>query len=323
MRGTVRSLKSELKVKPIREIHPNAPTNLELVEADLNKEEEWLQAVKGVDHIQHIASPVPSKQPKKRDALVPAAVNGTLYVLQAADQEPSVKSVVITSSSSLYWEGRVYPPGKTVLDETTEGEEALAGSYALSKMRAAKAALEHYKSKPHSYKMCLICPSLVVGPTRIDVLNGTSLIPVYFLRGKIPRVPNFGQPSVDVRDVALAHILGMEKIEAVEGEKFLVNARTLPMQEIAEVLHEEFTQYGYKITTKKMGHCMFKVAAFFDSAIDRFSFTEGRQIEIQTNKLEKALNIEFKFRDLRASIIEATYELIKRGHIPDKTHKKK
>lgn len=50
------------------------------------------------------------------------AVNGTLNVLQAADEEPRVKSVVITSSATLYLDGRPYPPGKTVLDETQEGD---------------------------------------------------------------------------------------------------------------------------------------------------------------------------------------------------------
>ena len=39
----------------------------------------------------------------------------------------------------------------------------------------------------------------------------------------------------------MIHILAMENIEAVDGEKFLVNARTLSMQETAEVLHYEFT----------------------------------------------------------------------------------
>ena len=62
-------------------------------------------------------------------------------MLRAADEEPSVKSVVITSSASLFLDGRVYPPGKTVLDETDEGDEAIAAAYPLSKMRAAKAAL--------------------------------------------------------------------------------------------------------------------------------------------------------------------------------------
>lgn len=46
---------------------------------------------------------------------------------------------------------------------------------------------------------------------------------------------------MDVRDVAKVHILAMENIAALEGEKFLINNRTLSMQETAEILHEEFT----------------------------------------------------------------------------------
>lgn len=30
---------------------------------------------------------------------------------------------------------------------------------------------------------------MVMGPTRIDVLNATSQVPVYFLKNKLPSVP--------------------------------------------------------------------------------------------------------------------------------------
>ena len=95
------------------------------------------------------------------------------------------------------------------------------------------------------------------------------------------------------------------------------------MQETAEILHEEFTQYGYKITTKKMGHCMFSLACFFDSSMGQLKAVEGKQVEVKTHKLQKALGQEIEFIDLKKTIVEAGYEVIKRGHVKDLTQKKK
>ena len=124
----MRSLKNEVKIKPIRELHPAAAENLELVEADLEKEDGWAEAVKGVDYIQHTASPIPLKPPSKREALVAPAVNGTLFVLRAADAEPSVKGVVITSTSAVFMSGHKLQPGVNVLDETKIGQRSWAVS---------------------------------------------------------------------------------------------------------------------------------------------------------------------------------------------------
>ena len=41
VRGTVRSLENETKVKPLRELCPEAEHKLELVEADLTNAESW------------------------------------------------------------------------------------------------------------------------------------------------------------------------------------------------------------------------------------------------------------------------------------------
>ena len=41
VRGTVRDLSNEEKVKPLKELYPDAKHPLELVEADLTKEEGW------------------------------------------------------------------------------------------------------------------------------------------------------------------------------------------------------------------------------------------------------------------------------------------
>ena len=48
VRGTVRSLKNQEKVQPLRELCPDAKFPLELVEADLLSPDGWTKAVKGL-----------------------------------------------------------------------------------------------------------------------------------------------------------------------------------------------------------------------------------------------------------------------------------
>ncbi len=60
VRGTVRSLKDEKKISPLKKLVINPKHELELVEADLLNESSWLNAVKGCTYVMHTASPFPS-----------------------------------------------------------------------------------------------------------------------------------------------------------------------------------------------------------------------------------------------------------------------
>jgi dihydroflavonol-4-reductase len=51
VRGTVRSIKNEEKVAHLRNMCPGAEGRLELVEADLNAEKGWAEAVQGCTFI--------------------------------------------------------------------------------------------------------------------------------------------------------------------------------------------------------------------------------------------------------------------------------
>ena len=99
VRGTVRSLKNEEKVAPLRKLVNYPKHELELVEADLLDEGSWYNAVQGCTHVLHTASSFPNESPKDENELIVPAVNGTLNVFNACVQQGSrVKRVVLTSS---------------------------------------------------------------------------------------------------------------------------------------------------------------------------------------------------------------------------------
>ena len=97
VRGTVRSLNNDRKVKPLLKLGQGAKYPIELVEADLLCANSWKKAAEGVDVVMHTASPVILDENVAEEEIVRPAVEGTLNVLNAA-LAAGVKRVVLTSS---------------------------------------------------------------------------------------------------------------------------------------------------------------------------------------------------------------------------------
>ena len=97
VRGTLRSQSRAQEVRDGLTSTGVDTANLELVEADLLKDDGWEDAVTGMDYILHVASPFIVGVPKHEDDLIRPAVQGTERVLSAAISK-KVKKVVLTSS---------------------------------------------------------------------------------------------------------------------------------------------------------------------------------------------------------------------------------
>ena len=70
VRATIRSLKDEKKIAPLKELAKNAKHELEFAEADLLNEQSWINAVKGCDYVMHTASPVPNYVPNDENEVI-------------------------------------------------------------------------------------------------------------------------------------------------------------------------------------------------------------------------------------------------------------
>lgn len=228
VRGTVRSLSNEQKVKHLKELCPGAKHELELVEADLTEtgEEGWDAAVRGCDFILHVASPFPIEEPKDENELIKPAVEGTLNVLKAAARmEKPPKRVVLTSSVVAVYTG-TDPRGKVYSDDdwtVTDSTQYPCPAYNKSKTLAEKAAWEFVESLPEGKKIELatINPSLVQGP----LLSGSSCSSADIVKnlatGKMPGLVEMYVGTVSVLDVARAHLLAMTNKDAA-GKRFIV-----------------------------------------------------------------------------------------------------
>eukprot|EP01136_Pigoraptor_vietnamica_P035823 Opistho-1_new@101572 len=246
VRGTVRNVNDE-KLKFLREIGANAEENarLELVEADLLKEGSFDKTVEGCDVVMHTASPfLLGKVSKPQEQLVDPAVKGTTNVLNAVAKAPTVKRVILTSSTVAIYGN----PGERGIGHVfTEDDWNISSKldtdpYSLSKRLAEEAAWELAK-KQSQYDLVTINPSLVFGPSLSGRTDSQSvqLFDAYFNGKYRTGVANLVFGIVDVRDVARAHILAMETPSA-KG-RYITSGGSYSMLEIADKLR---AKYGNK-----------------------------------------------------------------------------
>ncbi|KAG6864719.1 hypothetical protein C0991_007672 [Blastosporella zonata] len=245
VRGTVRSVD---KGKYLKEYFKSYGDKFEIVVVeDITKEGAFDEAVKDVDAIAHTASPL-YMTAASVDELIGPAVNGTISILKSALKNGhGVKRVVLTSSiASVLTVGsdKIFDENdwnELVLREIKEQGDAALGfsKYRASKTLAEKAAWEFYEQNKANLKwdLSVLNPPYVFGPVIHDVKNAealnTSLRHWYDVILGISHsealLKTEGSGYIDVRDVAEAHTLALEK-EAAGGERIIVSAGSFVWQ---------------------------------------------------------------------------------------------
>ncbi|XP_078380812.1 uncharacterized protein LOC144663671 isoform X2 [Oculina patagonica] len=287
VRGTVRSLANEQKVKPLKMLSPeNAKYPLELAEADLTKKESWVDAVKDCTYVIHVASPFPATNPRDEMEVIGPAVEGTKNVLEAcAKTKGGVKRVVLTSSCASIYSGRLAEEKVFTEEDWSNLDKCVP--YEKSKHLAEKAAWELVNNLPddEKFELCTINPGLILGP----VLHGSTCTSMEFhrrfLQREMPMVPKMSMPMCDVRDVAGAHITAM----------------TSPKTP------------GYNVPTKIFPSCGLKILSWFDSTIKLMVPSLDKELKIDNSKIKAELG--FQPTELKITIIDMAYNLIDAGFI--------
>ena len=318
VRGTVRSLKNEEKVKPLHNLVPDAKNPLELVEAQLDNPSSWKEAVKGCSYVYHVASPVPLEFPRDKDEVIKPAVEGTLSVLEACAEYGGVKRIVLTSSIAAVIDETIdYDIDHVFTEKDWNNADNADQMYAMSKKLAEKAAWNFIDNQDGENKIELaVCnPVVVIGPLVSSTSrNATSLQFVQSpLARTYPFLLNLSFGLVDVRDVAAAHIAAMETPEAA-GNRYILYSESLWHKEASDILAAEFSPQGYNVPTQVLPDAGAWVLTFFSKVIHRFYRNLGKMSKISNEKMKTELKIEP--RDVRKSIVETGYSLIEHGVIP-------
>ncbi|XP_015915817.1 uncharacterized protein [Parasteatoda tepidariorum] len=315
VRGTVRDLNNEKKIKPLKELSPEARFPLELVEADLLKEETWKEAVKDCTYVIHTASPFPNASPANPDEVIKPAVEGTKVVLQACADAGTVKRVVLTSSVAsvhgemIMEEGKVYNEG-----DWTNTESISLDTYSKSKTLAERFAWDFVKELPEDkkFELAVINPALVLGP----VLNGepgTSVEVIKkLLERAMPMIPKVNFDVCDVRDVALAHVKAMTLPNAAD-HRHIVTTQNVWLKDIAMVLSKEFKPHGYCVPTTIAPYFAVWLNSFFDKTAKSILPRIGREFRFDNKRMKEELGITPT--ELNQTLIDTAYSLIEGGFV--------
>lgn len=287
VRGTVRDLKRTPALNAMLDRHGADTGRMQFVAADLSSDAGWREAMAGITHVLHVASPLPGRMPKDPDELIRPAREGTLRVLRAA-ADAGVRRVVLTASTAsvMYGHGPRSAPFTEV--DWSDPDSADNSAYTRSKTLAERAAWDFIASDPSGLELATVNPGLVLGPV-LEQDYGTSAEAVLkFLNGELPGTPRMGFPTVDVRDVARLHLLALTHPDAT-GERFLATTEFLWMADIARILREAFPAYARRMPERALPDWLMRLVGLFDPVMRGVMFELGQERPCDASKARERL----------------------------------
>lgn len=286
--GTLRNMKRAEALKKVIGRHTSRTGNLHFVEADLIDGDVWKEITKGVDYIQHIASPFPRELPKKEEDLIIPAKNGTLNILKAAS-ENGVKRVVLTSSIAAVVYGKPKEHRSGIFNEshwTDFQNKKDSTPYFRSKTIAEQAAWDFMKNDQRGLELVTVCPGAILGPVLEQDFGTSANIVIKLLDGSSPALPDIGFDIVDVRSVADLLIKAMEKPQAA-NQRYVGTAGYMKFKEVAQVLKKAYPER--KIPNRILPNFMVRLFSNIDKSIKPILVELGTERKTDNTKARKEL----------------------------------
>lgn len=218
--------------------------------------------IDGVEYVIHTASPfLLDIKDIKKDLLDPAII-GTTGILSAIKKNaPSVRKVIITSSTAA-----IIDVNKPLDEKSVACSENVWNSitmnqalenpmfgYRASKTFAERAAWEFMEREKPSFTLTTVNPCLVFGPPLLylnphDNLNTSNKIIYDLITGKYKTEKMVPSTTiwVDVRDVALAHIKAIE-LDTAADKRLLVLGGNFSNKSIVETIRSNFPEFAEKL----------------------------------------------------------------------------
>jgi dihydroflavonol-4-reductase len=207
------------------------------------------RALAGCDRLFHVAGNFSMWAPNPQAIMAPA-VQGTENVLRAAEQR-RIERIVVTSSVGVLG----ISDGPSVMDEEHGFNVDDPETYYLSKVRAA--ALVNQASHA-GMPVISVLPAALFGPGDWKPTPNGRLLLDYLRRSPDFRVPVFdgGFNVVDVDDVAVGHVLAMEK--GTLGERYILGGTNVTFEQLFSTLSD---MTGLATTGNRLGPFALSVIA--------------------------------------------------------------
>ena len=186
--------------------------DVEIVELDLMQPETIEAAMNGIEGLFQVAAVYKSWARDPEEEIINPSIIGGINALKAA-RNANVKKVIFTSSTAAV--GRSGPGGRALTE--ADWNSASKHPYSYAKTEAERRAWDYAKAV--DMNVVVINPTAVIGPYFHRHTPSTLLFDK-ILKGELKSLPPQTFGYVDVRDVALGHILAYEN-ENAEGRHIL------------------------------------------------------------------------------------------------------
>ena len=228
-----------LAAPSIKALNPGSRLTFTFV-PDILADNAFGDAVKGVDFIIHVASPLAQgvSSDKFETHLIQPAVKGTTGILFSAKSNPNIRRIVITSSevAIVPWKSLVGHGSAGIFTDSnripspTGPYQVEFEAYAASKVIALNKTEEFVRTEKPSFDVINLMPSFVVGRNELvtdakDIAvgsNKTAIGPVLGIKAPFVKTPT----SVHLDDVARAHVLALDP-KVPGNQSFILNSEGL------------------------------------------------------------------------------------------------
>ena len=213
---------------------------------DILKEGAYDEALDGITHIIHVASPLPFETDDPEKVIFQPAFKGTTNLLASALKTPTIKRIVFTSS--ILSNTPLSSPDGTVITAKSRLPSPkgpftdVFSAYNASKICTLNAIDDFVQEKKPSFDIIVIMPGFVYGRDKKatdteSLLAGSNGLLLASITGKTPAIPRLTGVA-HVNDVAKVHVLALqEKVNG--GQAFGVTAPVV-YEDAFDMVRERF-----------------------------------------------------------------------------------
>lgn len=297
--AAVRNPGNQQKVAHLNEIAAKSSGNIKYFKSDLLEKGSYADAMKDCELVYHTASPFAYDVKDPQKDLIDPAVNGTKNVLETANQTPSVKRVVVTSSCAAIYTDAIdcqNTPNGMLTEEIWNTTASLDYQpYSFSKTLAEKAAWELAKQQSQ-WDLVTINPCFVLGPPLNANASSESMNILKQLGDGTMKtgVPKMGVGVVDVRDVAEAHFKAGFTPSA--SGRYITAGHNTNFLDMALTLQSKFGK-DYPLPKKSVPKWLLMIVGPFVSKLFTRKFVRNNvniEWKADNSKIKKELGMTFR-----------------------------
>lgn len=184
--------------------------------------------------------------------------------------------------------------------------------------KIARGEGEYASDGKASFELATIHPGLVSGPVLGNIGKFTSMdILLRILNGN--SMVDGGFPSIDVRDVARAHVLAMVTPSAA-GHRFITTHSSMPLIETQKALADEFNGKGYSVSTSLTPTFLINCLACCSRDVATAQSLIGKFPKLDSSSTTSILGL--RFYDQAQSFVDMGHSAIQHGYVEDKSKDK-